>query len=186
MAVTIEPPPARTAARTAAPRAPRGRRPRPAPTAAATADASFVRSKCGGCIALCCRYFALEIDKPTHPKDFDDLRWYLLHDRTAIFTEGRSWFVQIFNKCSWLGDDGRCQGYDQRPSICREYDNDWCDKDETRGGDKEHDPDLTFRTLAELEAYRDRWVARWKVKDRKRRREAALRGARRRKRALRR
>jgi Fe-S-cluster containining protein len=177
MAVTIEPPPARTAPRRPAPGP-------PARNGKAKAEASFAQSKCGGCIALCCRYFALEIDRPQHPKDFDDLRWYLLHDRTAIFTEGRSWFVQIFNKCSWLGDDGRCLGYEQRPSICREYENDWCDYDETRGGDKEHDPDLTFHTVAELEAYRDRWVARWKVKDRKKRREAALRGIRRRKRAL--
>ena len=171
MAVTIEPPPVRAAPRPIARRPPGARRSKAGP--------SFAQSKCGGCIALCCRYFALEIDKPEHPKDFDDLRWYLLHDRTAIFTEGRSWFVQIFNKCSWLGDDGRCQGYEQRPSICREYENDWCDYDETRGGDKSKpDPDLTFHTVAELEAYRDRWVARWKVKDKKRRREAALRGVR--------
>ena len=140
-------------------------------------------NKCGTCIALCCRYFALEVDAPQHPKDFDDLRWYLLHDRTQIFTEGRSWFVQIFNKCSWLGDDGRCKDYEHRPSICREYDNDWCDLDESRGGSGEPDPDLTFHTLPELEAYRETWIKRWKARERKRRREAALLGVRRRKRA---
>ena len=175
MTVTVDPPHVR---RTTRRRGPRGS---PSRRSKAPATPSFAQSKCGGCIALCCRYFALEIDRPEHPKDFDDLRWYLLHDRTQIFTEGRSWFLQIFNKCSWLGDDGRCQGYDRRPSICRQYDDDWCDRDETAGGDKgKPDPDLTFRTLAELEAYRDRWVARWKVKDSKRRREAALRGIRRR------
>lgn len=178
MTVSIASPPARrtTRRRQSTQEGKRGRSRKPKP---------FGQSKCGTCIALCCRYFALEVDKPLHPKDFDDLRWYMLHDRTQIFTEGRSWFVQIFNKCSWLGDDGRCQGYDKRPSICREYDNDWCDQDETKGGDKEHDPDLTFRTLAELEAYRDAWTQRWKLRESKRRREAALKGVRKKKRLAR-
>lgn len=170
MSVSIANPPARRATRRR--NGQRSRRPK----------RPFAESKCGSCIALCCRYFALEIDKPQRPEDFDDLRWYLLHDRTQIFTEGRSWFVQVFNKCSWLGDDGSCQGYDQRPSICREYESKWCDQDETKGGSGEPDPDLSFRTLAELEAYRDAWVKRWKLRDSKRRREAALRGVRKRRR----
>ena len=42
---------------------------------------------CDYCTAKCCRYFALPIDEPTEPKDFDFIRWYLLHDRATVFVE---------------------------------------------------------------------------------------------------
>lgn len=34
----------------------------------------FEDSKCGLCTALCCQYFALEIDAPDEPSDFENLR----------------------------------------------------------------------------------------------------------------
>ena len=38
---------------------------------------------CASCAAKCCRYFALPIDTPTTWKDFDSIRWFLLHDRAT-------------------------------------------------------------------------------------------------------
>ncbi len=140
----------------------------------------FEQSKCGGCVALCCRYFALEIDAPTKPSDFEDMRWFILHDKVEIFTEGRSWYVQVFNRCRWLGEDNLCTNYDKRPEICRTYENDWCDRDELEGSTGGNDK--AFRTLEELEAYRDVWVKRWEAKRRKARQAAARRAARTRKR----
>jgi hypothetical protein len=142
----------------------------------ARAALPFAQTKCGGCIALCCRYFAIEVDAPTEPKDFDDLKWYLLHDKVELFTEGRSWYVQVFNRCTNLGTDNRCMDYENRPSICREYENDWCDRDEL---DDRNDPDgdLSFRTVPELEAYKARWVKRWEARRRRARREAARKAA---------
>jgi uncharacterized protein len=140
----------------------------------------FAQSKCGSCIALCCRYFALEIDRPTVPKDFENLRWYLLHERVNVFVEGRRWYVQIFNKCAALGADFKCTIYETRPAICREYDNEVCDKDEALG---ESTSDQLFRSVGELEAYRDGWVLRYRAKQRRERRATALRAARKRRRA---
>jgi Fe-S-cluster containining protein len=136
----------------------------------------FAQSKCGGCIALCCRYFAIEVDAPTEPKDFDDLRWYMLHDKVELFTEGRSWYVQVFNKCTNLGPDNQCMDYENRPGICREYENDFCDRDEL-DGKNDPDSDLTFRTVPELEAYKAKWMKRYEARRRKARRAAALKGA---------
>ena len=42
---------------------------------------------CDYCPAKCCRYFALPIETPTSRKDFEFIRWYLLHDRATVFTE---------------------------------------------------------------------------------------------------
>ncbi|MGQ0553434.1 MAG: YkgJ family cysteine cluster protein [Planctomycetota bacterium] len=165
MSITIAPPPSKP--HPTGSKFPTGAR-KPRLTKAERAAASA--EKCGSCIALCCRYFALEVDAPTEPKDFEDLRWYLLHERTQVFREGRSWFVQIFSKCRALGPDQRCTIYDKRPAICRDYENDWCDKDELTG---EPEADLTFRTVEELEAYRDAWVKRYQATQRKKRKAAA-------------
>jgi len=129
----------------------------------------FEQTKCGRCIALCCRYFAMEIDAPEEPDDFENLRWYVLHENVAIFIDDDVWYLQVFSKCVWLRDDNKCGNYENRPTICREYSDDHCDYDGAES-------DETFRTIEELEAYRDRWVARWEKK-RKRRKEAARKAA---------
>ena len=35
---------------------------------------------CEHCTGVCCRYVALPIEKPTNRRDFDDLRWYVMHE----------------------------------------------------------------------------------------------------------
>lgn len=123
----------------------------------------FAKTKCGGCTALCCSYFALEIDEPDEPEDFENLRWYIIHEDVNIFVDDRVWYLQIFRKCSWL-DGNKCGHYDERPTICREYSDELCDFDGVES-------DLVFRDVRELEAYRDEWVAKWEAK-RARRRES--------------
>jgi len=131
----------------------------------------FAQTKCGGCTALCCSYFALEIDAPEEPADFENLRWYIIHQGVNIFVDDGVWFLQIFRKCTWL-EGNRCGRYDDRPQICREYSDELCDRDGAES-------DLTFRSIEELEAYRDEWVARWEAK-RARRLRARRKAARRR------
>lgn len=76
---------------------------------------------CDKCPAICCHYFALEIDKPTSKTAFDQIRWYLLHEKTHVFIDEGSWFVQIWNPCNHLLPDNRCGIYETRPEICRDY-----------------------------------------------------------------
>jgi len=112
---------------------------------------SFADSKCGLCTAICCHHIALEIDAPEEPEDFENMRWYIIHEDTNIFVDDGVWYLQVFRKCTWL-DGYKCGRYDDRPTICREYSNDSCDFD---GVESDH----TFRNIEELEAYRDKWVA---------------------------
>lgn len=84
---------------------------------------------CTYCTAKCCRYFALPIDTPTGWKDFDDIRWYLAHDMTALFVEDDSWFLLINTKCKYLAPDNRCNIYEDRMDICRKYTTDNCEYD---------------------------------------------------------
>jgi uncharacterized protein len=76
---------------------------------------------CRYCTAKCCRYFALPIEEPTSWKEFDYLRWFMMHGRVAVFVEEKSWYLMVVADCQHLLPDNRCAIYEQRPKICREY-----------------------------------------------------------------
>ena len=85
---------------------------------------------CDHCTAKCCRYFALPIDTPKNRRDFDFIRWYLLHDRASVFTEDETWYILVHTVCKHLQPDQRCGIYETRPQICREYTTEDCEYDD--------------------------------------------------------
>ena len=87
-------------------------------------------SLCDHCTAKCCRYFALPMDTPTERKDFEYIRWFLMHDKAAVFTEDETWYLLVHTTCKHLQPDNRCGIYETRPEICREYHTDDCEYDE--------------------------------------------------------
>jgi Fe-S-cluster containining protein len=82
---------------------------------------------CEFCTAKCCRYFALPIDTPTTRRDFDFLRWFLLHEHASAFVEDDIWYLLVHTACKHLQPDNRCGIYETRPQICREYTTDNCE-----------------------------------------------------------
>jgi Fe-S-cluster containining protein len=82
---------------------------------------------CDQCAALCCRYFALPIDNPDCKRDYDNIRWYLLHQNVVVFVESKQWYIGVLNRCRQLQDDNRCGIYLTRPAICRSYTTENCD-----------------------------------------------------------
>jgi len=82
---------------------------------------------CNQCSAACCRYLALPLDKPTCARDYDDIRWYLMHDGVIVFVEEGDWYIQLPTGCRNLAEDNRCTVYRTRPRICREYKPGECD-----------------------------------------------------------
>jgi len=85
------------------------------------------KSLCDFCTAKCCRYFAVQIDKPTTWQEFDSIRWFLMHYGAAVFTEEGNWYLLVHSRCKHLQEDNRCAIYDQRPEICRQYATDKCE-----------------------------------------------------------
>lgn len=85
---------------------------------------------CDYCTAKCCKYFALPLEKPTSWKDFQYLRWYLLHGEASIFTEGKTWYLIVHTHCKHLGPDNRCGIYETRPPVCRAYSTKDCEYEE--------------------------------------------------------
>jgi Fe-S-cluster containining protein len=82
---------------------------------------------CEHCTGVCCRYLALPIDEPEDRGDFDDIRWYLMHEGISVFVEDGEWYLYIAADCRHLQPDFRCSAYRTRPRICREYTTENCD-----------------------------------------------------------
>lgn len=82
---------------------------------------------CEHCTGYCCRYIALPIETPEDKSDFDDVRWYLLHEGVTVFVEDGEWFICVSTTCRHLQPDYRCGIYETRPQICRDYSTDNCD-----------------------------------------------------------
>lgn len=87
-------------------------------------------SLCDHCTAKCCGYFALSIECPETPADFDYLRWYLLHEHATLFAENDDWYLLVHTSCKHLQADHRCGIYETRPQICRDYQTTDCEYDD--------------------------------------------------------
>lgn len=142
---------------------------------------------CHKCSAMCCKYYALELDEPEDRDDFEALKWYLIHDKSWIWVDGDEWYLQVDSPCRHLGPNNECTIYEKRPQICRDYgmpenledpDEPLCDY---FAQDSSHD--LEFRDIDSLEAYAAKFLAKEEEK-RKRRSDAAKRAWRKRKATL--
>jgi hypothetical protein len=63
----------------------------------------------------------LPIETPTEWADFESIRWFLFHDRAAVFVEKGDWYLLVYTPCKHLRDDNLCSIYHDRPQICRDY-----------------------------------------------------------------
>jgi len=107
---------------------------------------------CSGC-DLCCRHVALEIEKPVDKEDFEQIRWFLLHENVWIFIDyDDSWNIQFNTKCSKLNKNGLCDIYEKRPMICKNYSPEDCEKNGEGNSFK-----ILWKTVEEFEE--------WKVKN---------------------
>ncbi|MCB1614997.1 MAG: YkgJ family cysteine cluster protein [Pseudomonadales bacterium] len=121
-------------------------------------------SKCDLCTSsICCTYVTQEIDKPTTIRDFDILMWQMYHKDVQIYTEDRRWYLKILNSCLNLLPDGRCGIYDERPFICREHENEFCEYDEST----EKSADLFFGSADALDKYCKKRFKSWKKRFKK-------------------
>jgi len=109
-----------------------------------------VHPRCAKCLpAKCCRYFSLEIDKPANKRDYDDLLWFLAHEKVSIYLWEKRWYLMVHNPCTFLDSHSNtCKIYDKRPKMCREHSVDECEFD------SDYEFDEHFKSYDELK----RWL----------------------------
>jgi len=80
------------------------------------------QAPCKKCGSKCCKYVATGIDTPTSAREFDQIRWYLLHENVHVFIDCDDvWHLEFVTRCGSLDKNGRCTAYEARPEICRVY-----------------------------------------------------------------
>lgn len=121
---------------------------------------------CRECGGGCCRYVALELDRPRSKRDYDHLRWYLRHEKMHVFiSPERKWFLEFETPCSALGAEGDCLEYETRPRICREHGEDGVTECEYVSEIPPYRE--RFSSSEELEQYLDRRGIEWRWKNKK-------------------
>jgi len=127
-------------------------------------------NKCGFCTnSKCCTYITEELVTPRSMHDFDHMLWQLSHRDVQAYKDEDGWYLLVNNPCNHLLADGRCGIYDDRPLICREYTNDFCEFDEpSENGFELFFPDYhallkyvekRFKTWSRYASTRDRQLA---------------------------
>ena len=87
-------------------------------------------NKCDLCTnSKCCTYVTQQIDAPRSKYDFEVLLWQVSHDGVGAYKDDDGWFVMFESRCQHLLGDGRCNIYNDRPTICRTHTNDYCEYD---------------------------------------------------------
>ena len=111
----------------------------------------LANNKCSRCPgSKCCTYITQALGAaPRSKKDFEHLLWQVSHHGISVYKDSSGWYLLIESDCSHLLPDGGCGIYQNRPQICRDYDNDWCEYDEPA----EKGFQLHFRNYEELLSY---------------------------------
>lgn len=115
-------------------------------------------TKCNYCTnSKCCTYITQQIPVPRSKQDFDHLLWQISHKNVTIYKDEDGWFLLVDNPCLHLMPGGLCAIYEQRPQVCREYSNDFCEYDEP--ADKSFE--LNFTSYDQLLKYCKKRFKRW-------------------------
>lgn len=122
------------------------------------AKGNLTETPCSICPAICCQYFALQIDTPKCKHDFENIRWYLMHDRVNVFLDDGKWYLQVWSRCENLLPDNRCGVYETRPQICRDYGLDADGRANCHATSKpNHEYEVLFTTAEQIEKYYKKW-----------------------------
>jgi len=82
---------------------------------------------CSECNQECCKSVVIEIDAPETLRDWEDIKWKVVHENLrVIFDNDNSWCVEFLTMCKHLEKDGKCGIYSKRPKMCREHDFEAC------------------------------------------------------------
>lgn len=87
-------------------------------------------NKCSFCVgSKCCTYITQHISTPRSMDEFEHLLWQVSHANVQIYKDEDGWFLLLNTPCLHLQEDGRCGIYEERPGICRNHTNDYCEYD---------------------------------------------------------
>jgi Fe-S-cluster containining protein len=110
-------------------------------------DKAKGESLCMKCDAGCCRTVAVEWQKPTSRKDWEQVRWLVAHKNISVYLDhDDDWLIEFKTDCTHLDKNNRCLIYDNRMPICREHPADSCEM----AGEEEYFVEM-YRTTEDVD-----------------------------------
>jgi len=107
-------------------------------------------NQCDDCGAKCCKHIAIEIDKPEDWEDFENVKWYMIHQDVEVYIDNEEdWIVELKTTCKYLGENDKCTNYENRPQVCRDYSSENC----VKYGEGDYFI-KKFDTIEDIEAYK--------------------------------
>ncbi len=118
-------------------------------------------NKCSLCTgSICCTYITQHIDTPRSKQDFRQLLWQVSHRNVKLYKDSDGWTLLVDGHCQHLEIDGRCGIYKDRPDICHQHSNSYCEFD----APAEAGFELYFETYFDLLKYCEKRFKRWQKK----------------------
>ena len=107
-------------------------------------------NKCSFCTgSTCCTYVTQHMETPRSKEDFRQLLWQVSHQNVKLYKDDDGWTLLVDGKCQHLQINGDCGIYHERPDICQEHTNDYCEFD----APSEDGFDLYFENYFDLLKY---------------------------------
>jgi len=89
---------------------------------------------CTSC-AKCCTYVGVGINTPDNVRYATDVLWYLYHQNVSVYRDSDGeWSIIFETRCKNLQDDLLCGVYENRPLVCREFEDTTCEVNAPNGG----------------------------------------------------
>ncbi len=117
---------------------------------------------CKKCDSKCCKYIAIEIDRPITKIACDHIMWYLHHENVNIFVDhDKKWHVEFRTPCERQGKNNECSIYETRPKLCEEHGTEEADCEYFDAPYTEY-----FSSVSELEEFLDAKKMDWRFRRR--------------------
>ena len=116
----------------------------------------MVEKNCKSCDGACCKYVAMEVDCPENLEDFENIKWYVIHENVQVYVEeDGTWNVEFLTPCKYLMEDRKCSIHEvfaensevKRPKICRDFTTEECPHH------NEYKELFSFKSIQDVEEY---------------------------------
>lgn len=76
---------------------------------------------CQECGARCCKFISISIEEFPENMDGNPERYFTLHENVKVVETRYGKEIVISSRCKALSDDNTCSIYDDRPDMCRNF-----------------------------------------------------------------
>lgn len=110
---------------------------------------------CNNCDAPCCKNTFIKFGQVNSIMDLESIKWFVTRKNIRAYIYKNEWGIEILDSpCQFINENNNCSIYQNRPSICREYQIENCIKN-TKIDDKK----IIFDNIYQVDEYIKQYMA---------------------------